>query len=82
MQIGIDSFAAAYDEKSRAVSASDRLNGLVEEIEQADQVGLDVFGFEVPIDSTLPVREIAKGILRYQGGNFLGRIAVDVENGF
>lgn len=44
MQIGIDSFAAAYDESSRAVSPSERLRHLVEQIEQADQVGLDVFG--------------------------------------
>src|SRR5438309_1937336 len=44
MQIGIDSFAAAYDDASRAVSAPDRLAHLVEQIEHADQVGLDVFG--------------------------------------
>jgi probable LLM family oxidoreductase len=44
MQIGIDSFAAAYDEASLAVSASDRLRNLVEQIEFANQVGLDVFG--------------------------------------
>ena len=44
MQIGIDSFAAAYDETSLAVSPSDRLRNLVEQIEHADQVGLDVFG--------------------------------------
>src|SRR6202521_5227483 len=44
MQVGIDSFAAAYDEVSRAVSDSDRLRNLVEQIEHADQVGLDVFG--------------------------------------
>src|SRR5499426_1496539 len=44
MQIGIDSFAAAYDESSRAVAPSDRLRNLVEQIEHADQVGLDVFG--------------------------------------
>src|SRR5438876_3290705 len=44
MQIGIDSFAAAYDDESLAVSASDRLRNLVEQIEFADQVGLDVFG--------------------------------------
>src|ERR1700720_984593 len=44
MQIGIDSFAAAYDEASLAVSTSDRLRNLVEQIEYADQVGLDVFG--------------------------------------
>jgi probable LLM family oxidoreductase len=44
MQIGIDSFAAAYDAASLAFSASDRLRNLVEQIEHADQVGLDVFG--------------------------------------
>ncbi len=44
MEIGIDSFAAAYDDSSLAVSASDRLRNLVEQIEHADQVGLDVFG--------------------------------------
>ena len=44
MQIGIDSFAAAYDERSLAVSPSDRLRNLVEQIERADQVGLDSFG--------------------------------------
>jgi probable LLM family oxidoreductase len=44
MQVGIDSFAAAYDEASRAVNTSDRVRNLVEQIEHADQVGLDVFG--------------------------------------
>jgi probable LLM family oxidoreductase len=44
MQIGIDSFAAAYSDTSLAVSTSDRVRNLVEEIEHADQVGLDVFG--------------------------------------
>jgi len=44
MQIGIDSFAAAYDESSLAVSTSDRLRNLIEQIEHADQVGVDVFG--------------------------------------
>jgi probable LLM family oxidoreductase len=44
MQVGIDSFAAAYTEASRAVNPADRLRDLVAEIEQADQVGLDVFG--------------------------------------
>src|SRR2546422_2772066 len=44
MQVGIDSFAAAHDESSRAISASDRLRNLIEEIELADQVGLDAFG--------------------------------------
>jgi probable LLM family oxidoreductase len=44
MQIGIDSFAAAFDETSLAVSPSDRLRDLVEQIEHADQAGLDVFG--------------------------------------
>jgi alkanesulfonate monooxygenase SsuD/methylene tetrahydromethanopterin reductase-like flavin-dependent oxidoreductase (luciferase family) len=44
MQIGVDSFAAAYDDASLAVNASDRLRDWVEQIEPADQVGLDVFG--------------------------------------
>ena len=44
MQIGIDSFAAAYDDASLSVSASERLLNLVEQIEHADRVGLDVFG--------------------------------------
>src|SRR5437764_7785133 len=44
MQIGIDSFAAAHTDGSRALSASERLRNLLEEIEHADQVGLDVFG--------------------------------------
>src|SRR2546429_857419 len=44
MEIGIDSFAAAYDDASLAVNASDRLRNLVEQIEYADEVGLDVFG--------------------------------------
>jgi probable LLM family oxidoreductase len=44
MQIGVDSFAAAYDDDSLAISGSDRLRNLVEQIEHADQVGLDAFG--------------------------------------
>jgi probable LLM family oxidoreductase len=44
VEIGIDSFAAAHNESSRAVSESERLRNLIEEIEYADQVGLDVFG--------------------------------------
>jgi probable LLM family oxidoreductase len=44
VQIGVDSFAAAFDDASRAVSPSERLRDLVEQIEHADQVGLDVFG--------------------------------------
>jgi len=44
VQVGIDSFAAAYLEESRTQNPSDRINELVEQIEHADQVGLDVFG--------------------------------------
>ena len=44
MQVGIDSFAAAYTESSLKVSPSDRLLNLVEQIEHAEQAGLDVFG--------------------------------------
>src|SRR5260221_2739112 len=44
MQIGIDSFAAAFNDTSRLESPQDRLRHLVEQIEYADQVGLDSFG--------------------------------------
>ena len=44
MQVGIDSFAAAHDDTSLSVSSSERLRLLVEQIELADQIGLDVFG--------------------------------------
>ena len=44
MEIGIDSFAAAFTEDSRTVSASERLRNLIEQMERADQVGLDSFG--------------------------------------
>src|SRR5687767_13244483 len=41
MQVGIDSFAA-FDDAD--LSPSDRLRSLIEQIEYADQIGLDVFG--------------------------------------
>jgi len=44
MQVGIDSFAAAFDETSLAVDPAQRLEELLEQIEHADEVGLDVFG--------------------------------------
>ena len=46
MQVGIDSFAAAFggESASLAVSTSERLQNFVKQIEYADQVGLDVFG--------------------------------------
>ena len=46
MQIGIDSFAATIKdpETGAAIAPNERLRDLVEEIELADQVGLDVFG--------------------------------------
>ena len=44
MQIGIDSFAAAFDEDSRAVNPAERLPQLIEQIEHADDVGLDACG--------------------------------------
>ena len=44
MELGIDSFAAAYDDASLAISPANRLRQLIEQIELADQVGLDAFG--------------------------------------
>jgi alkanesulfonate monooxygenase SsuD/methylene tetrahydromethanopterin reductase-like flavin-dependent oxidoreductase (luciferase family) len=43
MQVGIDSFAA-WDDAGISVSPSERLQRLVEQIEYADKIGLDVFG--------------------------------------
>lgn len=44
IEVGIDSFAAAFTEDSRALSPSERLRDLVQEIERADRAGLDSFG--------------------------------------
>ena len=44
MQVGIDSFAAFHVDANRSISSSERLQRLVEQIEYADQIGLDVFG--------------------------------------
>jgi probable LLM family oxidoreductase len=46
MQIGVDSFAAQFADKDESVSASasKSVRQLVERIEFADQIGLDVFG--------------------------------------
>ena len=44
MQIGIDSFAAAFDGSSRVVDPAARVRQLVEQIQHADEVGLDTFG--------------------------------------
>ena len=43
MQVGIDSFAA-FDDAGLSVSPSERLRRLIEQIEYADKIGLDVFG--------------------------------------
>ena len=46
MQIGIDSFAAAISDPATGLTLSpvERMQHLLEEIELADQVGLEVFG--------------------------------------
>ncbi len=45
MQVGIDSFAAAHDDASLySIALSERLQNSIEQIELADQIGLDVFG--------------------------------------
>ena len=41
MQVGVDSFAA-WDDND--LPPSERLRSLIEQIEYADQIGLDVFG--------------------------------------
>ena len=46
MQIGVDSFAAAISDPATGLTISpvQRMQNLLEEIELADRVGLDVFG--------------------------------------
>lgn len=45
MEIGIDSFAAQFDERSNAnLNSQDAMEQLLERIEHADKMGLDVFG--------------------------------------
>src|ERR1700758_491828 len=44
MEIGIDSFVAAFTDKTKSVSPSERMQNLLEDIEVADKVGLDIFG--------------------------------------
>jgi alkanesulfonate monooxygenase SsuD/methylene tetrahydromethanopterin reductase-like flavin-dependent oxidoreductase (luciferase family) len=46
MQIGVDSFAAAISDPVTGLTISlvQRMQNLLEEIELADKVGLDVFG--------------------------------------
>jgi probable LLM family oxidoreductase len=43
MQVGIDSFAA-FDDAGLSFNPSERLRRLIEQIEYADKIGLDVFG--------------------------------------
>ena len=44
MQVEIDSFASALGDFNLSVSASEHMTKLIEQIEYADKIGLDVFG--------------------------------------
>src|SRR5438552_1429228 len=44
MEVGVDSFASTIGETNIAASPADRMRYLLDEIEHADQAGLDVFG--------------------------------------
>src|SRR2546421_219847 len=44
MELGIDSFAAAFTQDSRAVAPADRMHDLIEQVVRADQVGLASLG--------------------------------------
>jgi probable LLM family oxidoreductase len=43
MQVGVDSFAA-FDDAGLSLNPSERLRRLIEQVEYADKIGLDVFG--------------------------------------
>ena len=80
MEIGIDSFAAAHNESSRAVSPPDRLRNLIEEIEHADQAGLDVFGIgehhRIDFLDSAPVVILAAAAARTQRIRLTSAVAV------
>ncbi len=44
IEVGIDSFATAFDDTSLHSSRADRLQNLIGLVEHADKVGLDIFG--------------------------------------
>ncbi|MDQ3966932.1 MAG: LLM class flavin-dependent oxidoreductase [Thermoproteota archaeon] len=44
MEVGIDSFATAFDDARLHSNRTDRLQNLIRLVEQADKVGLDIFG--------------------------------------
>ncbi|HYR95032.1 MAG TPA: LLM class flavin-dependent oxidoreductase, partial [Methylomirabilota bacterium] len=44
MEIGIDSFALAYDDANSTLRPVDHMRNLIDQIAYADEVGLDVFG--------------------------------------
>ena len=44
MQLGIDSFALAYDDTTSGLHPADHMRNLLDQIAYADEVGLDVFG--------------------------------------
>ncbi len=44
MEIGIDSFDAVFDESDKSITSEDAIAKLLERIEHADKMGLDVFG--------------------------------------
>ena len=80
LQIGVDSFAAAFTEDSRAVGPADRLGDLVDQIVHADDVGLDVFGIGEHhrrefLDSAPPV------ILAAAAARIGSHVAAEVKRG-
>ena len=44
IEVGVDSFATAFDDASLHSNRTDRLQNLIRLVEQADKVGLDIFG--------------------------------------
>src|ERR1700749_4159923 len=82
MQIGIDSFAAAISDPTTGatLTPAERLNHLLDEIELADNVGLDVFGIGEPhrpeyLDSA-PVVILAAAAARTKGIRLTSAVTV------
>ena len=51
-----------------------------EDLEQLAAWAAD--GMNVPVDSTFPVRDVAKALARLKKGGMKGRVVITVEDGF
>jgi hypothetical protein len=87
MQIGIDSFAAAISDAATGLTLSpvERMHHLIEEIELAEKVGLDVFGIGEHhraelLDSALVLATVIHTVVELQRKSALGQPKCSVSD--